>query len=73
MCATPNALTDIAHVLVRVALIFHDARAANDFQVGEPGKPSQNFILYSAGEKSVLFVFAQVLEGKHRDAFFRNG
>src|SRR5947207_13325749 len=57
----------------KAALVLHYRCAADYFQVGHSGEASQNFILHTIGEVSVLFLVAQILERKNRDALLGNG
>jgi hypothetical protein len=64
---------DFADVALSAGLVLHHRRAADDFEVGDLGKVGKNLILHTICEVSVLFIIAQVLERKNRDAFFDNG
>ena len=63
-------LADFAQIARCAAFVLHDARAADDFQVGNSGQMGQDFILHALGEEGVCFFFAQIFKRKHRDAFF---
>ena len=52
--------------------VLHDAGAADDLQVGHLGQVGQDFVLHAIGEEAVGLVVAQVLEGQHRNGFFRD-
>ena len=53
------------------AAVLRDRSAANDLQIADLRQTGQNIVLDSIGEKSVLLVRAQVLQGKNSDRFFR--
>jgi hypothetical protein len=63
-------LADFAEIARRAAFILHNARPADHFQVGNPDQMSQDLVLHALGEEGVRFLFAQIFEGKDRDAFF---
>ncbi len=69
----PERFGDLAQVALSASLVLHHGRAANNFQVGDFGEVGQDFILHAICEISVLFIIAQVLKRKDRDAFFDNG
>ena len=62
-------LADLAQIARRAALVLHDARAADHFEIGDLREVGQNLVLHAIGEKGVLFVAAQIFKGKHGDAF----
>ena len=64
-------LADLAQIARRAGLVLHHARAADHFQIGDLREVGQNLVLHPIGEKDVLFVAAQVFEGKHSDDFSR--
>jgi hypothetical protein len=67
-----QSFCDLAKVALGTALVFHHARSADYFQVGNLGEITEDFVLHAAGEKCVFFVLAQIFKGEHRDALFRN-
>ena len=60
-------LADLAQIARRAALVLHDARAADHFQVGNPGQMGHDLVLDALGEEGVRFFFAQIFERKDRD------
>ena len=65
-------LADLAQIARCAAFVLHDARPADDFQVGNPGQMGQDLVLDALGEEGVRFFFAQIFKRKHRDAFFHD-
>ena len=61
---------DFAQIARCAAFVLHDARPADDFQVGNSGQMGQDLVLDALGEEGVCFFFAQIFKRKHRDAFF---
>src|ERR1700730_18552482 len=66
-------LSHLPKVKRHFGLVLHYARAADDFQIGDFCKVSQNFVLDTIGEKSVVRVAAQIFKWQHGDALLRNG
>ena len=66
-------LSDLAQVARGRLAILHHARAADHFQVGDPGEVGENFILHAIGKISVVLVRTQVLKGQDRDRFLWDG
>ncbi len=64
---------DLAQVAHRAAAILHDARAADHLEISDLRQVGQDFVLHAIGKIGVRFLLAQVLEGQHGDALFRNG
>ena len=50
------------------ATIFHDAGAADYFEVGYLGQLCQNAVLNAIGKQRALFAFAQIFKGQHSDS-----
>jgi hypothetical protein len=53
--------------------VQHCRRAADDLHVGHSGQAGQDFILHAVCEVSVLFLAAQIREGKNGDALLGIG
>ena len=69
MC-NPESTRDLAQVASVISSILHYGGSANDFEFGDPGEMIENLILDSVRKVSVIFVRADVVKGKDRDAFF---
>src|SRR4051812_8545121 len=62
-------LADVAGLASK--LLCRSAR--NNLEIGDFGESRQDLILHAFGEVSVIRIAAKIVEGKHRDAFLRNG
>ena len=63
---------DLAQVSFRTRFIFHHARAADHFQVGNLGEIGEDFVLHASGEKGVFFVLAQIFKWEDGNALVGN-
>ncbi len=62
-------LADFAQIARRAALVLHDARAADHFEISNLCQVRQDFVLHTVGEVSIGFVFTSVFKREHRNAF----
>ena len=54
----PELLANLAQISRDSAFVLHDARAADYFQVGDPGQVAQDFVLHAIGEKGIIWIAA---------------
>src|ERR1700730_8387329 len=64
--------SDFPQIAREAGLVLHHTRPADHFQVGDLRKVSEDLVLYAISKISVLFITAEIFEGKHRDTFFGN-
>ena len=64
-----QSVRDLAKVAFQPALVFHHARSADDFQVGDLGEIGEDFVLHTAGEECVFFVLAEIFKRQDGDRF----
>ena len=67
----PELLADLAQIARRVALVLHDARAADHFQISDLREVGQDLVLHALGEEAVRFFFAQIFKRQVPRCFFR--
>ena len=61
-------LGDLEQITLCADFVLHCRRAADYFQIRHLGQAGEDFILHAVCEESVLFLIAQILEGKNGDA-----
>src|ERR1700752_1810593 len=64
-------LSNLAQVAWDSALVLHDTRTADYFQVRNLCQVSQNLILDAICEKGVLLFVAEIIKGQDGDTFLR--
>jgi hypothetical protein len=61
---------DLAQVPLTCVLVLHHAGVADHFQVRHSRQTGENFALDAVCKEGVFRIFAQVLKGQNRNAFF---
>src|SRR5213596_2273295 len=69
----PQIISDLTEI--SLATVIHDARPADDFEIGDPRELREDIVLHAIDKRRIAFVVAQIFkrENGKSDAFFVDG
>src|SRR5260370_33923387 len=65
-----QSVSDLAQIAFGICPILHHRGPADNLELRNFGEIVENLVLHSVGKVSIIFVRADVVEGKDRNAFF---